>query len=186
MFKPVVAVFPALTALVAAVGRGPAMAAPPAASDSTAALYACAEKPGASDRLSCFDAEVARLKAAEAGGELAVVSREDVRQAERGNFGLSGAEPPALAAAKPRVAPSKGEEDEKLREVTVTVVKAETRLDGRLRFTTSDGQVWVQTDSTDARVRGDGPWEATIKAGMIGSYMIKLDGARAVKVRREQ
>lgn len=184
MFRPTAAAYLARLAFAGAalVAGGAAHAAPQASGPSTAALYACADKTDAGARLACFDAEVARLKAAEAGGEVAVVTREEVKEAERGNFGLSGAEAPGLAAVKPKVAA----EAERLKEVTVMVVKAEKKLDGKMRFVTSDGQVWVQTDTTDARVRGDGPWQATIKAAMLGSFMMKLEGGRAVKARREQ
>jgi hypothetical protein len=185
MRKPVEATrfVPAGTAVALCLGAvalaGPAVAAP----QSTEALYACAANTDAAARLACFDAEVTKLKAAETGGEVAVVTREEVKEAERGNFGLSGADAPGLAVAKPKIAV---EQNERLTEVTVTVATVEKKLDGKLRIVTSDGQVWVQTDSTDARVRGDGPWQATIKAAMMGSYMLKIEGARAIKARREK
>lgn len=167
---------------VCLAGGGAAHAGPQAAGQSTSALYACAANTDGAARLACFDAEVARLKAAETGGEVAVVSREEVRQAEREVFGLAGADSPALAAVKPKVAAAETE----LREVTLDFVTIEKKLDGKLRLVTADGQVWVQTDATDARVRGKGPWKAEIKEGLMGSYFLKVEGGRAIKARREK
>lgn len=159
-----------------------AAAGAPASAQSTGALYACASMTDSGARLACFDAEVARLKAAEAGGEVAVVTREEVKEAERDSFGLTGAQSPSLMAVRPKVAAEK----DKLDAVTVSIVTIQKKPDGKRRFFTADGQVWVQTDTQDVRAVGDGPWRATIKSAMLGSFMLKLEGGRAIRAQREK
>jgi hypothetical protein len=148
---------------------------------STAALYACAATPDDAARLACFDTAVARLKAAEAGGDLAVVTREDVAEAQRKGFGLTETSPPQVAKLKTPKAGSPS-----LDEVTLKIVSVETPFGGKARFTAEDGQVWVQVDNEAVIARGRGPWTAEVRRGAIGSFFLKLDGGRAVRARRER
>ncbi len=53
----------------------------------------------------------------------------------------------------------------------------------RVRVTLENGQVWVQTDDRNIRVKGS-PKEARIFQASLGSYKMKLDGGLAFRVER--
>ena len=58
------------------------------------------------------------------------------------------------------------------------------RNDGKLRFTMENGQVWKQIDSTTLRNIGQAPWTAEIRKASFGSFLLSLNGGRAVRVER--
>lgn len=66
-------------------------------------------------------------------------------------------------------------------DVSVTAVSADAY--GHLTFTTADGQVWRQTDSRPGSSRSV-PYIATIREGTFGSYFLKPDDGRSLRVRR--
>ncbi len=56
--------------------------------------------------------------------------------------------------------------------------------DGKLVFVMENGQVWRQTDTIKLAGLGKGPWEAEVRKAMLGSFMLKVDGRTAVRVKR--
>lgn len=69
-------------------------------------------------------------------------------------------------------------------EIEVTVVKA-TESFGRYTFTTSDGQVWKQTQTDRVKLPKEMPAPATIKRKLTGNPMIQFTNvSRAYRVER--
>ncbi|MCZ8087204.1 MAG: hypothetical protein ACK5WW_09650 [Brevundimonas sp.] len=140
-------------------------------------LVACSAEVVDSARLVCLDAAAAALDAAERSGEVTVVDREQVRAARRSLFGIEGGDLNIF----------RGRGGDEAKDATL-----ETRLDsagqGRdgWRFTLQDGSVWRQIDDEPLRVTPRAGQPVTIRRGTIGSYLLSVDGARSLRVRRER
>lgn len=146
-----------------------------------AKVFACADIADGAKRLACYDTAVAGLKTDEAKGDVAVVSREQLRQAEEKSFGLPNASVSgsvAAAAGKP-VKP----EDTPDR-IKVGLKSVSSASDGKLFFTLENGQVWKQTDG-DRVDMGNPPWTVEIKKSALGSFMLAVNGKHAVRVKRQ-
>lgn len=144
-------------------------------------VYACADIKDGGQRLACFDAAVASLKKQDSGGDLSVISREQIRQAEVQAFGSTASlsTVAAAAAGKPAV-------DQAPDQVTLKVKSITTSPDRRLKIVMENGQVWRQTDDLQVQRLGDGPWTAEIRKAALGSYLMNIDGKRAIRVKRDE
>lgn len=144
-------------------------------------VYACTGITKAEERLACFDAAVASFKQAQTKGEVQVVTREQAVAAEKQAFGLRDVEATASAKAAAGVAPPA---PAPLQNVMLQLTSATKRPDGKYRFTMSDGQVWEQIDSDNVQGLKKLPAPAEVKTASLGSFMMKIDGGRAIRVRR--
>jgi hypothetical protein len=92
------------------------------------------------------------------------------------------AAPPAPAAPRAPVAGRNGDADEEIIPIVIVSTRA---LPGReTTFTAQDGTSWVQTDSQRITGLPDTPFDAEIKPGSMGSYfLIAKDRQRAIRVR---
>ncbi len=171
-------------------------------------VYACADIPDAGQRLACFDGAVARLKQADAGGDVAVVSRQQVQKVEKDAFGLqvpsvselaasiapppssvapSSAAPSSVASAasgSAAVKPPKAEKPRPLDRVTLAVKSIQNDGHGAITFIMENGQVWKKIDTGSMPGIGKGPWTAEIKKAALGSYMLSLGGTTSARVKR--
>lgn len=133
-------------------------------------VYACAQVGDPGQRHSCFDALVPELKKA---GE-----------AQFGAVAAPKASPltaPVATAEAPKASRPAPTETEK---VNLAVKSMSRSSDGKLRFTMENGQVWKQIDTTTLRNIGEGPWTADIRKASFGSFLLSLNGGRAVRVER--
>ena len=148
-------------------------------------VYACSSISDGVERLACFDAAVAGLKQAENSGGLAVVDRAQIEKAEKEAFGLATPSLSALAeSARSTTAAPPAEKSGALDRVTFPVKSVTKGPDDKYRFVMENGQEWRQTDGMKLSSLGKGPWQAEIRKGAMGGYMLKLDGRTAVRVRR--
>ena len=166
-------------------------------------VYACADIPDAGQRLACFDGAVARLKQADAGGDVAVVSRQQVQKVEKDAFGLqvpsvselaasiapapSSVTPASVAPAASASAaakPPKMEKPRPLDRVTLAVKSIQNDGHGGITFIMENGQVWKKIDTGSMPGIGKGPWTAEIKKAALGSYMLSLGGTISARVKR--
>jgi len=141
-------------------------------------VYACASITKADERLACYDAAISGLKQAEASGGVAVVSKEQIAEAEKQSFGLAA---PSLASVAKNAAPAAAPDP--LDRVDVTIASVTKRPNGLLRFTLNDGQVWEEYDNSFGRLSGT-PLEAEIRKGALGGFMMKVGDKPLVRVRR--
>jgi hypothetical protein len=163
-----------LTAAVLAAGAA-------FAQEPLAKVYACAGLPKADERLACYDAAVAGLKQAEATGGVAVVSREQVTEASEQAFGFKKPEAADIARAAGIAVPNAPEQPD---DVQVTIASAAKRADGKYRFTLDNRQVWEQIETEKTDRLGALPLKAEIKAAALGSFMMRIEGGRSIRVRR--
>ena len=154
---------------VALVTAGPARAAVP---DATAGFLACAAEKDDARRLACFDAAVDRAQAAPPNQPPAVAAAPLSKEEK---FGLRG----ELKQEKVQKVP----ELQELEQLQAEITKVSSKPHGELVVTLENGQVWteIQTNS-GARVKaGD---QVTIKAGVLGSFLLVAPNGRSTKVTR--
>ncbi|MEM5516862.1 hypothetical protein WNY37_07860 [Henriciella sp. AS95] len=150
---------------------------------STSAVYACSDIAEDSERLACYDAAVGRLKLAEESGEVVTVTREEVDEVQRDSFGFNLPSLPKLVMPKF----GNGKDDGQIKEVTLPIDRIEKSRTGKLTVYLENGQVWYQIGYEEVRYsKRKGAEMATIKSAALGSFMMKLDGGRAFRVRREK
>ncbi len=128
-------------------------------------------------RLACYDAAVAALAEAQRSNDVVVVSREDVREARRGLFGLSLPKIRLFGGGR-----DDEEDDEEFQELTSTIASFREGPRG-LIFTLPDGAVWEQTDNIQIGGMREGQ-TVSIKRGALGSYLAKVGTSRAARVKR--
>lgn len=139
----------------------------------------CRALTDAAARLACFDAAVASLDQAVAGGEVAVVDREGIRQARRGLFGFSLGDLPLLGR---RDGGGKLEAEE-VKEITATLRSISTGPDGFV-FTLEDGARWEQADSLTLGRQPRAGDQVTIRRMALGSFKLSFTIGPSMKVRR--
>jgi hypothetical protein len=158
-----------------AVSAAPAPKAPTAAA--TAALYGCADLTDSAARLACFDAEVAKLRTAEAAGTFRAVDKQSVEQLQREAFGFQLPSLPRLGL--PKLASGDGPSKQSF---VVTAVQAGERP----AFTMADGSVWRMTESAPYRLIKPGV-EVVVEKAALGSFiMAPAKSNNSFRVRREQ
>lgn len=146
-------------------------------------VYSCAGITKADDRLACFDAAVAGFKQAQAAGDIQVVTKQQVVEGEKQAFGLRDSDAVEAARASAGALPAPAA-PAAIDSVLVKVASAVKRADGKYRFTLDDGQVWEQVGSDSVGSLRKLPLPAEIKAASLGSFLMKIEGNSAVRVRR--
>ncbi len=138
-------------------------------------LFECREIADPQARLACFDREVARVYEAQNARELVIADREQVRETKRGLFGLK----------LPKLGILGGDDDaDDVNELTATLVSVRKLENGRHVFTLEDGVRWLQTESVSGYQRYKVGDSIVIKKAALGSFKAKVNGKRAMRVRR--
>lgn len=171
--------YPAL-ALAAALAPAVAIAQQPDAPGSdtpqvVARLFDCRAVEDDEARLACFDREVDAVIEAQAKKDLVIADREQVKQTRRGLFGFT----------LPRIGLFGGDDEEdEVKEIIATIARAREMRNGRYVFELEDGARWMQSDNfTILRTPKAGD-SLAIKRAALGSYMAKINGGRAFRVKR--
>ncbi|MFN4296018.1 MAG: hypothetical protein ACK4FB_04190 [Brevundimonas sp.] len=129
-------------------------------------------------RLSCYDAAVEALDAAEREGEVVVVDRNQVRESRQALFGF---DLPSLPAFGRNAA---AEED--ISSLETTLSRASRGGDGKWVFRLTDGSVWRQVDSESVFFPNREGTEVRVRRASLGSFMMTVGSSRAIRVRRDQ
>jgi hypothetical protein len=158
----------------------------------------CTEIESDSERLACYDRALRPARpaaaatsqapaaapaasappAAASGGELGTARSVEPRRSR-----AARAEAAAAAPAAPGSATAPAEAAEVVPIVIVRVREYPGRNDRA--FTTDNGVVWLQTDSSNLRFP-ETPFDAEIKPGAMGSFfLVTKDRNRAIRVRRQ-
>ncbi|MBD2842567.1 hypothetical protein [Erythrobacter rubeus] len=138
-------------------------------------MFDCREIADPTERLACFDREVAKVFEAQESKELVLAEREQIVEAKRGLFGLN----------LPKIRLFGGSDgDDDVNEITATLANAEKLGNGRHIFELEDGARWIETESTTGFRRFGAGDTIVIKKAALGSFKAKVNNKRAVKVRR--
>lgn len=128
-------------------------------------------------RLHCYDQAVALLDSAEQTGEIVVLDRAQVRDANRQLFGFQLTNPFAGRLG--------GDPEPEVEAIETTLTSATTMADGKWLFRLADGSTWRQVDSEAVRFANRQGTGVRIRRASLGSYMMTLERSRAVRVRRQ-
>ncbi len=140
-------------------------------------LFACREIAEADARLACFDREITKVYEAQNSRQLVIADREQVRETKKGLFGFTL---PKLGI----FGNSDEDKEETIREITSTISSIRRMGNGRYLLVLETGARWMQTDSTPVLGSPREGDEVIIKRAAMGSYMAKIEGRRAMRVRR--
>lgn len=128
-------------------------------------------------RLACYDGAASALDLAEKGGDVVVIDRQQVVLARRQLFGFQLPSMPDFF--------QRGPQAEALDSIETTLVRAGQYGDGKWTFTLADGSQWRQLDSEPVRFRNRSGEAVRIRRAALGSFLLTVDGTRAVRVRRQ-
>ena len=142
------------------------------------ALTACRKQTVDAQRLACFDKAAGALDEAEAKGQVVVVDREQVREVKRQAFGFTL---PGLSLFGAR-----GQPEERVDRVSYTIDHAGHTGAGLWTFTTTEGPVWVQTDSSEElHIEPHKGSTLAVRGAALSSYFCNVDGQRALRCNRQ-
>jgi nucleoside phosphorylase len=139
-------------------------------------LMACRAVADNVARLACFDAAAGALETAERAGDVVVIDRAGVAETRRQLFGF---EMPTL----PRLFGPEGAVE--IDSIDTTLQSASLVGEGRWVFRLADGSVWRQIDSERVRFTNRPGQAVRVRKASLGSYLLTVDGSRAVRVRRQ-
>lgn len=147
-------------------------------------LYACRAISDPTERLACFDRQVAALETAQQSNDVRIVDREQVREARRGLFGLR----------LPSLSNLFGDNDEEDAEEATVEEEGITYIESSITSISSDGtgrrvlvlengQHWVQIEPQRGRAPRAGQ-AVIIRRGLLGSYVATVNESTTVRVMR--
>ncbi|MEQ1724915.1 MAG: hypothetical protein ABL882_03195 [Sphingopyxis sp.] len=146
-------------------------------------LYDCRAITDTAERLACYDARVTALQTAETARDIRVVDREQVREAQRGLFGIS------LAGIDRIFGGGDGDEDsaddnEVVQQIEATLSAVANNGLGKWVYTLDNGQVWIQTDGTTSGRSPRVGQHVVIRRGLLGSFTLTVEDRPGTRVRR--
>lgn len=139
-------------------------------------LFDCRSIADPTERLACYDREVANVEQAAQVDDLVIADREQLREARKGLFGLT--------LPKMRLFDRGSEEERALDAIDGVIASTRMSASGKLVITLEDGARWIQTDETPipGTIRpGD---TITIKKAAMGSFLGKIGTKRAFRIQR--
>lgn len=155
----------------------PRAAAPAARTQLLQQVFDCKKLTDSQLRLACYDRAAGALDAAETAGEVVVIDRAQARSVRRQAFGLNL---PSITLF------SRGEREETLSRVQATLSGAHRNGEGRWVVTTTDDQVWRQSDTEELFRPPHQGSTLAVRRGALGSFFCNLDGQASVRCVRDR
>jgi hypothetical protein len=156
-------------------------------------IYACANKTDPTERLACFDAAVATIRAKEAKSEIVTFDKQRVEKVRREAFGFSLPSLPKLGFPAFGGAPKAEGKDqsvaaaavaEDIEEQSFTVVSTRESA-GRVVITLENGQIWRLTEAGELNAPKRPPYKVNIRTAAMGSFILTVEGRnKGYRVRR--
>lgn len=135
----------------------------------------CLEVRDDAARLACHDAAARQLVNAARTRDVIVVDKEQVRRTRRSLFGLSlgggdltGRDAPA----------------ERIEALDTSIAGIRAERGGRWLLTLAEGGRWQTTEEWGGGGEPRADAKVTVRRRALGSYVLKMEGARAVRVQR--
>jgi hypothetical protein len=147
------------------------------------ALVECRKVADPAQRLTCYDAAAGGLEAAEAAGDVVIVDRAQVQEAQRAAFGFNFRMPAFLTGG--------GGDDAEAEKRGVVLDTLETtavearQVNGKWYIVLADGAIWRQTDNEVINSPPKAGSKITIKRAALGSYFLSVGGQRSVRAKRD-
>jgi len=140
-------------------------------------LIDCRSVADGGQRLACYDAAASAFDSAEKQGDVVVVDREQVSVARRQLFGFQLPSMPDIL--------QRGAQPDALDSIETTLTRAGQYGDGKWTFSLADGSTWRQIDSEPVRFQNRAGQSVRVRRAALGSFLLTVDGSRAVRVRRQ-
>jgi hypothetical protein len=140
-------------------------------------LLACRSITLEAERLACFDRTSAAFETAEAAGEVTVVDQAGARETRQRLFGLDLDRVNLFGNLR---------DDTPIESIETTLVSARQNHQDSWTFVLADGSTWQQIDQTRLNIRVQPGAAIRIRQGAIGSYLLSVNNARSLRVRRER
>lgn len=141
----------------------------------------CRKVADAAERLACYDAATGALETAERAGDVVVVDRAQVREAQRAAFGFNF-RMPAFLTGGGETAEGKTAPEMDTLESTVTEAR---QVNGKWYIVLADGALWYQTDNQSVPRPPKKGSKVLIKRAALGSYFLSVDGQRSMRAKRD-
>lgn len=142
-------------------------------------LYGCRDIADPTERLACFDRAVGDLATADSRREISFSDRATMKKARRGLFGFSLPNLGALFGGD-------DSEEEQVTSIDTTIKAVSMNGAGKYRLTLEDDAVWMQIDGMGTVYEPRPGQKIHIKAAALGSYLARIQGGRAFRIRRER
>lgn len=139
-------------------------------------LAACRSIASESERLACYDREVAAVDAAEARKDLVVVDREQLKKTRRTLFGLALPNLSIFGDDSP--------DQEGVTRIETSIKSLSQTPDGKWVFVLEDGAQWTQSDSRNLPIDPKAGQPIVIRKAAMGSYLANVNKQVAIRVRR--
>ena len=156
--------------------------------DALADLVKCADISDAAKRLECFDAAIARGKAALAAPQQAAPVAKEKSLLDW--FGLSKPDQATKPEDFGKPAPPPPADSKEITQISSAVLEFAKTVRGKALFVLDNGQVWRQIDGDTTDVQPPAPgttMRVTIEIAIFGSYNLTIEGRKyLVKVNRLQ
>jgi hypothetical protein len=136
-------------------------------------MVACRAIADPTERLACFDREVAAFEQAKVNEDVIITDRETVKQAKKEAFGFDRPELKILG--------KEGKTDVEEVEGVVSTISADRS--GKLTIILESGARWQQIDTRAISTVKQG-MKVRIRRGAMGSYFVNIDTKPAIKMRR--
>ena len=142
-------------------------------------LLGCRNVKDSTERLLCFDKQVAEMDAAASKAELVVVDRGQIRKTRRSLFGLNLPNLGIFGGGD-----AERREAEAFTEIESTISSA--RISGyRWLVVLEDGARWIQIDSKSLTRDPKAGQKIRIRKAALGSFLANIDGQTAIRMHRE-
>jgi len=130
--------------------------------DALAGLFACELISETQAQLSCFRTETAKLRGAEASGEIVALEKEAVEEFKE-------------------FKELKAEKDIKTAKSRTLVIQSTQRVGPNryVQFTLDNGEIWQQAETKRLRLGRANPDKLTIKRASFGSFLGKVNDSRS-------
>lgn len=131
-------------------------------------------------RLACFDRQVAAMDVAAQRDEVVVLDKGELKKTRKTLFGFSFPKLPFLGGENEQ---DDRKEEEGFNHIQATITSARSLGYGKWQIGLDDGAQWATTDAVTGRPPKVGqPIE--IRRAAMGSFLGKVDGGRAVRMKR--
>lgn len=141
-----------------------------------AEISSCRGITAQSERLHCYDKAAAAFDIAVAQREITVLDRQTVRQARRTLFGLEIPKLPLFDGID--------EKGEQIESIDAVVTSATRNGHGKWIVQLLGGGTWIQIDSEALSLWPEAGSKVKIRRAALGSYMMRIEGQRGIRVKR--
>lgn len=180
--KTIVAAAAAVLTAMPALAAEPTPQAPPPA---VAAIFACRDIRADAERLACFDRAAGALDSATKTREVVVLDRAEIRRTRKSLFGFTLPRIGLFGGGKsdPTRAPREVDEEE-INAIDAIVAGVSNLPNGRYAIMLEEGGTWRTTEGWSGAVFPRRGQKVHIQRGPLGSYMLKVQGGRAIRAER--